>query len=73
MLTSNRPSTITLHPVLLDALALIHPHPRLSDYASRWREQLTKTAVAQASPDKLAFRLERAVAGRRSPSGRICP
>lgn len=54
-----------LHPVLLDALALIRPEPLLGQYADRWRAQLTRPAVARASLDKLAFRLHRAASERR--------
>jgi heparosan-N-sulfate-glucuronate 5-epimerase len=56
-----------LHPVMLDALALIHPAPELSEYAERWRTQLTKPAIARASLDKIVFRLRRARADRRKP------
>lgn len=56
-----------LHPVMLDALALIHPAPELTEYADRWRAQLTKPAIARASLNKLAFRLRRARADRRRP------
>ncbi|HEX2071122.1 MAG TPA: D-glucuronyl C5-epimerase family protein [Thermoleophilaceae bacterium] len=55
-----------LHPVLLDALALIRPDPLLADYADRWRSQLTRPALVRASLDKLAFRLYRAATERRS-------
>ncbi|HET7121229.1 MAG TPA: D-glucuronyl C5-epimerase family protein [Solirubrobacterales bacterium] len=48
-----------LHPVLLEALALIHPAPELGDYARRWRRQLTRRAVLRASVDKLIFRVYR--------------
>jgi hypothetical protein len=48
-----------LHPVLLEALALIHPAPSLNAYAERWRAQYTRRAIARASLDKLAFRLRR--------------
>lgn len=48
-----------LHPVLLEALDLIHPAPALRDYALRWRGQYTRMGIARASLDKLAFRLRR--------------
>jgi hypothetical protein len=50
-----------LHPELLEALALIHPAPRLTRYAERWRAQYTRRGVARASLDKLLFRLHRAL------------
>jgi hypothetical protein len=50
-----------LHPVLLEALALPHPDPRLHAYAERWRGQCTRRGIARASLDKVAFRLRRAV------------
>ena len=50
-----------LHPVLLEALALIHPAPELEDYARRWRRQLTRRAVLRASVDKLVFRVYRSL------------
>jgi hypothetical protein len=56
-----------LHPVLLDALAMLHPAPQLSEYADRWRAQLTRPAIARASANKLAFRLRRAREDRRRP------
>lgn len=52
-----------LHPELLDALALLHPDPRLGQYAQRWRDQYTRLGVARASLDKLRFRLHRAARG----------
>jgi heparosan-N-sulfate-glucuronate 5-epimerase len=48
-----------LHPVLLEALALIRPSPELDAYARRWREQHTWLGVARASLDKLFFRVYR--------------
>jgi heparosan-N-sulfate-glucuronate 5-epimerase len=53
-----------LHPVLLEALALIHPDPALRAYAQRWTAQLTKPNTARASVNKLAFRAYRALAER---------
>lgn len=50
-----------LHPELLEALALLHPSPRLDAYARRWRDQDTRLGVARASLDKLLFRLYRAL------------
>ncbi|HYP55482.1 MAG TPA: D-glucuronyl C5-epimerase family protein [Solirubrobacterales bacterium] len=50
-----------LHPELLDGLALIHPDPRLAEYAERWRAQYTARNVARASFDKVGFRLYRAL------------
>lgn len=52
-----------LHPVLLEALHLIHPDPRLLATAARWRGQLTGVTVARAAADKLAYRLRRARTG----------
>jgi len=52
-----------LHPELLEGLDLIHPHPRLGEYARRWRDQYTRRHVARASLDKLLFRAERALKG----------
>jgi heparosan-N-sulfate-glucuronate 5-epimerase len=50
-----------LHPVLLEALDLIRPDPRLGEYARRWRAQVTRRGIARASLDKLFFRLYRVV------------
>jgi hypothetical protein len=50
-----------LHPILLEALDLIHPAPRLQDYADRWRAQYTRRSVVRASLDKVYFRLFRAL------------
>jgi hypothetical protein len=50
-----------LHPILLEALDLIHPAPRLRDYADRWRAQYTRRSVVRASLDKVYFRLFRAL------------
>jgi heparosan-N-sulfate-glucuronate 5-epimerase len=63
----SKPFYQRLHPVLLEALALIHPDPELDRYAQRWRDQLTKPALARASFNKIAFRLRRARAARRTP------
>jgi heparosan-N-sulfate-glucuronate 5-epimerase len=49
-----------LHPVLLDALNLIHPDPRLPATARRWEAQLTRRAEARVWIDKVAFRVRRA-------------
>ena len=49
-----------LHPVLLDALNLVHPDRRLVDMARRWESQITLRALGRATVDKLAFRLHRA-------------
>lgn len=62
----SKPFYQRLHPVLLDGLGLIRPDPLLTEYADRWREQLTRAAVLRASLDKVAFRLHRAAADRRS-------
>ena len=67
-----------LHPVLLEALALIHPAPQLHAHAKRWRAQNTPLGIARVSFDKLAFRLYRRLkdgrrgtaAQRMSPRGR---
>ena len=48
-----------LHPVLLEALALIRPAAALEAYAERWRGQYTPPALARASLEKLVFRLRR--------------
>lgn len=45
-----------LHPVMLDALALARPDPRLTTTADRWRAQLTPFAVARAASEKVRFR-----------------
>jgi heparosan-N-sulfate-glucuronate 5-epimerase len=63
----SKPFYQRLHPVLLDALAMLHPAPQLGEYADRWRGQLTRPAIARASANKLAFRLRRARADRRTP------
>lgn len=63
----SKPFYQRLHPELLDALALIRPASLLSDYAERWRAQLTWRATARASLDKVSFRVQRAVADRRKP------
>ncbi len=49
-----------LHPVLLEALHLARPDPRLPAMAARWRAQLTPLTIARASVDKLVFRADRA-------------
>ena len=49
-----------LHPVLLEALDLVRPDPRLRDYADRWRAQRTRWHTARASFNKLHFRAYRA-------------
>lgn len=49
-----------LHPVLLEALHLARPDPRLPALAARWRAQLTPLALARVSLDKLVFRADRA-------------
>jgi heparosan-N-sulfate-glucuronate 5-epimerase len=51
-----------LHPVLLEALALIHPDPALPACAARWRAQLTRRGILRATADKLAFRVRRQLA-----------
>lgn len=56
-----------LHPVMLDALALLHPARELTEYADRWRTQLTKPAIARASLNKIGFRLRRVRADPRMP------
>lgn len=48
-----------LHPILLEALALIHPTAALGTYAERWRAQCTRTALVRVSVEKVAFRLRR--------------
>lgn len=52
-----------LHPELLEGLDLIHPDPRLGEYAQRWRSQYTRRNVSRAALDKLLFRVERALKG----------
>lgn len=79
MLTSNRPSTITR--ALRELAGGYNPDHGRPDLAKPFYQRLhpvlldalTKTAVARASLDKLAFRLQRAVVDRRSPSGRRRP
>lgn len=51
-----------LHPVMLDALALARPDPRLSEMADRWRAQIGPRSLARAALDKLVFRAYRAYA-----------
>jgi hypothetical protein len=58
-----------LHPVLLEALALVYPHPSLNFYADRWNSQLTRFGTARASLDKLYFRAYRAFAERNAGAG----
>jgi heparosan-N-sulfate-glucuronate 5-epimerase len=45
-----------LHPVLLDALHLIRPDPRLPAMARRWEGQLTTASLTRVIADKLVFR-----------------
>jgi hypothetical protein len=54
-----KPSYQRLHPVLLDALNFVRPHPALEQTAQRWRAQLTPVHVARCTADKLAFRVAR--------------
>jgi hypothetical protein len=54
-----KPSYQRLHPVMLDALALVRAHPELTRMAGRWRAQLTPPNVARCVADKLVFRLAR--------------
>jgi hypothetical protein len=49
-----------LHPVLLDALGLVHPDPRLPQTARRWEAQVTPMALARVAVDKALFRAWRA-------------
>lgn len=49
-----------LHPLLLDALDLIHADPRLPATARRWEAQLSRPAQARVWLDKVAFRVRRA-------------
>lgn len=53
-----------LHPILLRALHLVRPEPRLARFADRWEAQVTGPALARVTVDKLRFRLHRSRAGR---------
>jgi hypothetical protein len=55
-----------LHPVLLEALHLLHPSPALAHYAERWRRQLRWPNIARASLDKVVFRINRELRPRAS-------
>lgn len=57
----SKPFYQRLHSVLLDALNLVRPDPRLSETARRWEAQLTAPAVARVAVNKLAFRVRRAL------------
>jgi heparosan-N-sulfate-glucuronate 5-epimerase len=57
----SKPFYQRLHPVLLDALHLIHPDARLPAMARRWEAQLTTASLARAGADKLVFRTVRAL------------
>jgi heparosan-N-sulfate-glucuronate 5-epimerase len=48
-----------LHPVLLDALALLRSDRRLTEMARRWESQITPFALARISANKVLFRLGR--------------
>jgi heparosan-N-sulfate-glucuronate 5-epimerase len=50
-----------LHPVLLDALALVCPDERLGHYARRWEGQLTAPHLARNAVNKIVFRCLRAL------------
>jgi heparosan-N-sulfate-glucuronate 5-epimerase len=54
-----KPNYQRLHPVLLDALALVRPHPVLTRMAARWRAQVTPANLARCTVEKLLFRLSR--------------
>ena len=56
----SKPFYQRLHPVLLDGLATIRPDPLLTEYADRWRAQITRLGIARASLDKVSFRAHRA-------------
>jgi hypothetical protein len=48
------------HPVLLRALDLVRPDARLRAMATRWEQQITRTALLRVSSNKVLFRLIRA-------------
>jgi heparosan-N-sulfate-glucuronate 5-epimerase len=50
-----------LHPVLLEALNLVKPDPRLRRYAERWKDQYTQPGLLRASVNKVAFRVRRQI------------
>ena len=54
-----------LHPVLLDALHLVRPDPRLAQMARRWEAQMTSPALLRIAVDKAVFRTWRALDRRR--------
>jgi heparosan-N-sulfate-glucuronate 5-epimerase len=53
-----------LHSVLLDAMDLIEPDPRLHAMARRWEQDITRTAMVRIAVDKTTFRVYREVASR---------
>jgi hypothetical protein len=59
-----KPNYQRLHPVVLEALALVRPDERLHALARRWGDQYRPLNVARASLDKLVFRAHRATSGR---------
>jgi len=54
-----------LHPVLLEALDMVHPDPALRETALRWESQVTTAALVRNSLNKLGFRAYRELASRR--------
>lgn len=65
-----KPNYQRLHPVMLDALAMVRPHPQLARMADRWRAQLTRSNLARCAADKFVFRVTRELR-RSGSSGRI--
>jgi heparosan-N-sulfate-glucuronate 5-epimerase len=54
-----KPNYQRLHPVVLDALALVRPDERLSAMARRFEAQVTPVALARIAAEKLYFRAYR--------------
>jgi len=54
-----------LHPVMLDALAMVRPDPRLDAMARRWEAQIGPLPMVRVVADKLVFRAQRELQARR--------
>jgi heparosan-N-sulfate-glucuronate 5-epimerase len=54
-----------LHVVLLDAVDLAEPDPRLAAMARRWERDITRPAMARIAVNKTMFRVYREVESRR--------
>ena len=59
-----KPFYQALHPVLLDALNMVHPSEQLVTIARRWESQLTMPARLRISCNKIVFRGHRALRER---------